>query len=162
MVELSKAEKRRIGRPSAPRWELDILAYNAAKNEVLVVECKSYLDSPGVRFLALARADHRRSDRYKLFNDTTLRGVIVRRLVRQLTESQLCRKGPAIRMCLAAGHVVSESDRRSISKHFRKRGWRLFDEAWIQDSLAKAAARGYEDDLSSVVAKLLLRTESRR
>ena len=49
-VDLSKEEKRQIGKPSSPRWELDIVAYKGATNEIFVVECKSYLDSPGVRF----------------------------------------------------------------------------------------------------------------
>jgi hypothetical protein len=47
-VELTKGEKRAIGRRSSPRWEIDLLAYDAAENTVLAVECKSYLDSPGV------------------------------------------------------------------------------------------------------------------
>ena len=39
-VELTKEEKRSIGKPSAPRWEIDVLAYKASTNELLVVECK--------------------------------------------------------------------------------------------------------------------------
>ncbi len=41
-VELTAEEKRRISRPSCPRWELDLLAYRANNNELLVCECKSY------------------------------------------------------------------------------------------------------------------------
>ena len=47
-VELTKAEKVKIGRHSSPRWELDVVAYRGKGNEVLAVECKSFLDSPGV------------------------------------------------------------------------------------------------------------------
>jgi hypothetical protein len=32
-VELTKEEKRLIGRPSNPRWELDIVTYKGANNE---------------------------------------------------------------------------------------------------------------------------------
>ena len=49
-VELSKAERRAIGKHSAPRWEIDVLAYKASINELLVVECKSFLNSTGVVF----------------------------------------------------------------------------------------------------------------
>lgn len=49
-VELSKEEKKRIQRPSSPRWELDIVAYSGRSNLLSVVECKSYLDSSGVHF----------------------------------------------------------------------------------------------------------------
>ena len=48
-VELTKAEKRTIGRPSSPRWELDVVAYRGRDNELRIVECKSFLDSIGVQ-----------------------------------------------------------------------------------------------------------------
>ena len=50
-VELTKEEKRLIGRHSSPRWELDIcmMAYKGGENLLRVVECKSYIDSTGVR-----------------------------------------------------------------------------------------------------------------
>jgi hypothetical protein len=47
-VELTKEEKRLIGRRSSPRWEFDIVAYNGRDNLLRVVECKSYIDSIGV------------------------------------------------------------------------------------------------------------------
>src|SRR3990167_7524540 len=56
-VELTPEEKRKIGRPSSPRWELDLVAYKAKSNELLVVECKSFLDSPGVRARGLDGTD---------------------------------------------------------------------------------------------------------
>ena len=56
-VELTKEEKRAIGRPSSPRWELDVVGYRGSSNELLVVECKSYLDSYGVRASAFDGTD---------------------------------------------------------------------------------------------------------
>jgi hypothetical protein len=47
-VELTKEEKRLIGKPCSPRWEIDLLAYKGSTKELLAVECKSYLDSVGV------------------------------------------------------------------------------------------------------------------
>jgi len=47
-VELTKEDKRRLENPSMPRQELDIVPYDAKRNVLLVVECKSYLDSGGV------------------------------------------------------------------------------------------------------------------
>ncbi len=49
-VELTADEKRAIGKHSSPRWELDVVAYKGQTNEVLAVECKSFLDSRGVMF----------------------------------------------------------------------------------------------------------------
>ncbi|TWT89758.1 hypothetical protein Mal64_01370 [Pseudobythopirellula maris] len=51
-VKLTKSEKVEIGRHSSPRWELDVVAYRPGDNVLRVVECKSYLDSSGVRLTA--------------------------------------------------------------------------------------------------------------
>ena len=34
-VALTKSEKREIGRPSSPRWEIDIVAFGGGHNELL-------------------------------------------------------------------------------------------------------------------------------
>jgi hypothetical protein len=47
-VDLTKSEKIKIGKPTTPRWELDLIAYKAGPNELLIVECKSFLNSIGV------------------------------------------------------------------------------------------------------------------
>jgi hypothetical protein len=48
-VDRTKPEKVLIGRPSSPRWELDIVAYSGRDNLLRLVEYKSYLDSRGPR-----------------------------------------------------------------------------------------------------------------
>ena len=83
-VELTKAEKRAIGKPSSPRWELDMVAYKGGTNELLVVECKSFLDSPGVRAVAFDGSSDKEAERYKLFTQKRLRTVVLRRLQKQL------------------------------------------------------------------------------
>ncbi len=49
-VELTPADKAKIGRESSPRWEIDLVAYKPSTDELLAVECKSLLDSTGVVF----------------------------------------------------------------------------------------------------------------
>ena len=93
-VELTKEEKVEIGRPSSPRWELDVVGYSGKRNELLVVECKSYLDSPGVAHKAFDGSDQRAANRYKLFNEETLRRVVLNRLSLQMCESGLVSKNP--------------------------------------------------------------------
>ena len=135
-VELSKAEKRRIGRPSSPPWELDLVAYRGDANEILVVECKSFLDSPGVR----ARDNEfYPPSRYKLFTDAALRRVVLRRLARQLTERGSCREDPTITLCLAAGNIANQASHEWIARRFKRMGWRLFDPAWIRGELIAAS-----------------------
>jgi hypothetical protein len=79
------------------------------------------------------------------------------RLCLQLTESGACREAPDIRVSLAAGKVRNDSDRKSIRAHFVKQGWELWDEPWLRERLQTMAKQGYENQVSAVVAKLLLR-----
>ena len=66
-VELTKDEKREIGRHSSPRWELDVVAYRGKDNHLLVVECTSFLDSPGVECGAFDGSNTKAEKKYKLF-----------------------------------------------------------------------------------------------
>ena len=155
-VKLTKAEKRRIGRPSSPRWELDLVAYKGAGNEILAIECKSYLDSPGVLF---REGKFQPAERYKLFTDSQLRRVVLRRLAKQLESSGSCAPGPTVRLCLAAGNVAAARDLEGLRAHFETKGWRLFAPDWIQAELRSTSTDAYENDVALVVAKLLLRAK---
>jgi hypothetical protein len=154
-VELTKAEKRQIGRPSSPRWELDVVGYNAERNEILVVECKSYLNSPGVHINDLTPGGTS-SNRYKLFNDATLRRVVLNRLAKQLTAMGLCAPKPTVKLALAAGNVVAKGA-SDIPALFEKKGFIWYGPDWIKERLLKISQTGYDNEVASVVSKLLLR-----
>jgi hypothetical protein len=154
-VELTKEEKRRIGRPSSPRWELDTVAYNGRDNLLRVVECKSYLDSLGVQAKGFdAKSDN--ASRYKLFNNASLRDTVFRRLQLQFDEQGFCAPNPSVKLCLACGKI-DERSREAIGQIFVGQGWELWDESWLRERLGRMAAKGYENQISSVVSKLLLR-----
>jgi hypothetical protein len=153
--ELTKAEKREIGRHSSPRWELDVVAYGGKANELLVVECKSFLDSPGVECGAFDGSNPAASKRYKLFCDETLRRVVLRRLRRQLTAGGFCARRPRIQLCLAAGKI--RGDESWLSAYFQKNGWKLWGPGFIRAELKALRETGYENSVAAVVAKLLLR-----
>lgn len=153
-VKLTKEEKREIGRHSSPRWELDLVAYKGSTNEVLAVECKSFLDSTGVTF---RNGKFEPEDRYKLFNHDQLRSVVFRRLGIQLMETGATAASPKVILCLAIGKTAHKSDREGLTHHFNDRGWRLFDEEWVRKRLRLASQDGYENDVAFVVSKILLR-----
>lgn len=154
---MTKAEKREIGRHSAPRWELDVVGYRASDNTLLVVECKSYLDSIGVRADAFDGSNEKHAKRYKLFNEPVLREVILNRLSVQFTESGACSPSPTVRLALACGRIRNQSDRIVLRSRFEQNGWELWDEEWLRKHLRQMATQGYENQTSAVVAKLLLR-----
>jgi hypothetical protein len=156
-VDLTKEEKRLIGRHSSPRWELDIVAYKGGENLLRVVECKSFIDSLGVKASAFDGSRAEDAKRYKLFNEPELRRIVFRRLSLQLAEAGACQNAPEVRLSLACGKVRNKSDREVIRAHFIAQGWELWDEAWLRDRLKRMAGQGYENQVSAVVAKLLLR-----
>jgi hypothetical protein len=86
-VELTKDEKHQINLPSAPRWEIDVLAYKARENAILAVECKSYLDSPGVAMKGFDGTSDKAGNRSKLFNKSNIRDVVFSRLRPRRAES---------------------------------------------------------------------------
>ena len=49
------------------------------------------------------------------------------------------------------------SIRLGLRKHFEEQDWELWDEAWLHDRLHEMAAGGYENQVSAVVAKMLVR-----
>ena len=153
-VELTKAEKRRIGRPTSPRWELDIVAYKGSDNEISVVECKSFLDSTGVQYRSFEEGS-RDASRYKLFHESTLRTVVFGRMKKQLSQSGACPPDTAVRLCLAAGHVRNSDDREQLHGLFKRRGWTFWDDHHLAERLREMQTSGYEDDIAPVVAKLL-------
>jgi hypothetical protein len=154
-VELTKAEKRAIGRHSAPRWELDIVAHRGKGNELLVMECKSFLDSPGVEVGAFNGKKPHAAGRYKLFSDAKLRRVVLNRLTKQLVDAGFCRRAPAVRLGLAAGRINGDED--WLRDHFERRGWRLWGPSFIREELRTLRDTGYENSVAAVVAKVLLR-----
>ena len=154
-VKLDKAEKVEIGRPSSPRWELDLLAYRTRDNELMVIECKSFLDSTGVGISSFG--ENLKSDRYKLFNEPKLREVVFSRLAKQLEEQGAILPSPRIQLCLAAGRIKSTRDRKALHELFHDQGWRLFDEEWLREEMGALSKESYQNSITSVVAKLLLR-----
>ena len=154
-VELTREEKRMIGRPSSPRWELDVVGYRGASNELLVVECKSFLDSPGVKVATFDGQDRIDQKRYKLFFEPTLRKVVLRRLVHQLVNGGYCASRPKIRLALAAGKI--NGDEELLRSRLGRNRWELFGPAWLRRELNHLRTSPYENSIATVVAKLLLR-----
>jgi len=154
-VNLTKEEKRKIGRPSSPRWELDVVAYKGGSKEILVIECKSYLDSPGVNADGLKNGKYK--ERYKLFNEKTLRDVVFNRLLKQLVESGSCSEDTTVKLCLASGKVASQADREELSEYFNTKEWNFYSDEWIKKELINLSNLGYENEVATVTTKILTR-----
>lgn len=151
-VSLTLGEKRAIGRHSSPRWEIDVVAYKGSTNEVLAVECKSFLDSPGVTFDDTGLQPF---SRYKMFNEDTTRKVVLSRLERQLVEMGFAAPNPKVRLCLAAGKLRHPQREAKLRSYFDSKGWLLIGPSEIASRLRRCVVAPYENDVAHVVAKLL-------
>jgi hypothetical protein len=151
-INLTPDEKRAIGKHSMPRPEIDILAYKPLKNELLWIECKSYLDSYGVRYTDFL-PDGKNANRYKIFNDHNYRQIAAQRLLQQVVEQGRTLPNPSLRFCLVAGKSYSINQDK-IAQHFIEQGWEFYDADWIKAQLSSLAKLGYENDIAIMVAKL--------
>jgi hypothetical protein len=153
-INLTKLEKRSIGIPNCPRWEIDIVAYKGGENILYVVECKNFMKD-GVRASAFDGSNNKHAVRFKLFNKPKLRQVVFKRLRKQLVASGLCRNAPNVQLALACSKIRNDKDRKAMQAIFEKKGWNLWDESWLRERLERMANLGYENQVSAVVAKLV-------
>ena len=155
-VHISKQDKVDIGKYSMPTPEIDLVALNMRKNEMLLIEAKSFLDSYGVWFEAVSGEDAKASERYKLFTNSTFREIVTERLRKEYLDRGLINKNTKINYALAAGHIHSGNE-EPIAEYFSKKGWRLFTPTQIREYVKQLASKGWEDDLVTMTTKLISR-----
>lgn len=153
-VDLLKDEKVRIGLPSMPRPDIDILAYQSVENRLVWVECKSYLDSGGVHMSAFDGTNPGFARRFRVFTDPVFRAVVTDALERQLVGQRLIHANPTVEYWLVAGKIASGQSAPLLA-HFEQHGWHLRDRSWVRGGLEQLAKAGYEDDVVTMTAKLL-------
>jgi hypothetical protein len=156
-IDLSKAEKAHLGKPSLPRPELDLVAYKGQGNVIRVVECKSYLDSAGVSISAFNGTNEKSAERFKLLLRDEWRELMERRLIEQMCEAGLTERRPSVLWCLAAGKVKSAADEVALSEWFAHRGWEFWGPGWVAEGVRALACGSYENDVATIVSKLIVR-----
>ncbi len=155
-VNVTKDEKRQIGKPSIPRPEIDLLALNFAKNEVLVLEAKSFFDSPGVRLDKLAEEHEVPEGRYKLFTSERYRNVVLSRLQSDLINCGMANSKTKFILGLVAGKIY-QGRSESIRKFMSDNNWFFWSPEDIKQKVTALAERGYENDPAIITAKILIR-----
>ena len=155
-VNLTKQEKRDIGKPSIPRPEIDILSYNPKDDRIIAFEAKSFLDSLGVKLIDLEQSFKIPEGRYKLFTCDNYRSIVFNRLKHDLIDLGLCTQNTRIDLGLAAGNVY-QSKSEIIRLMFQKRGWAFLSPEDIRDKVTNLVSKGYENEPSIITAKILMR-----
>jgi Holliday junction resolvase-like predicted endonuclease len=113
---ITKEDKRKLENPSMPTPEIDVVAYKAEENELLLVEVKSLLDSYGVHFEAVSGINQKEGERYKLFTNDLFRQIITDRLKEEYLQLGLINNATKIKYALAAGKIHPKQDEAIISK----------------------------------------------
>jgi len=152
-VELSKAEKRQVNKPSIPRPEIDLLAFKFTENVVIAFEAKSYLDSAGVQ-----AENEVQEGRYKLFTSKNYCSVVFARLKQVLIDRGMANHNTTIKLGLAAGKVY-QGQSEQIRAFMQERNWEFWSPDDIKKKIKKLAEpeRGYENDPIVITAKILMR-----
>ncbi|MCR4418731.1 MAG: hypothetical protein QHH27_03310 [Clostridia bacterium] len=122
-LNISKEEKKRIGLPSMPRPEIDIVALKVRDGELLLVEAKSYIDSLGVRYADVTGANPAWAKRYRLFTDDTFRRIVTENITKEFLNRGLISVGTRINYALAAGNVYSTMNPRSGTTSWKGAGF---------------------------------------
>jgi len=159
-VQVTKDEKRQIGKPSIPRPEIDLLAFDFSRNEVIAFEAKSYLDSPGVKLAELQEEHQVQEGRYKLFTSKRYRSVVLSRLLQDLIACGMANSDTRVSLGLAAGKVYQQQS-EAIREFMNKRNWLFWSPEDIKDKVMALAERGYENDPAIITAKILMRRHGR-
>ena len=153
-VEITKAEKVAIGTPSMPRPEIDLVAFNAKKNELVLIEAKSYLDSYGVYYEALTDSNDDGTVRYKLLTNQTFQEVVTKQLIEQYFQLGLVKGKVNVNYGLVAGNIRKRDEKR-IADYFSKNKWLLITPEQLRGFVESLAIKGWEDDVVTMTVKLL-------
>jgi hypothetical protein len=152
-VNLTKQENAEAGKPTMPRPEIDLVAYSGQLNQMLALECKSYLNSTGVTYDEVCGSKDSRT--YKLFRDKNYRDITLRRLLLQSVEQGLCSAGATVQLGMVAGRV-KKGQLHFLTQLFEENGWFFRGPEWLRDKTRLLASTPYENHVANVAAKLIL------
>ena len=155
-INITKEEKRLIGSPNMPRPEIDIVAYDVSTNMLELWEVKSFLDSKGVRYNDIRTEYTVTKGKYKLLTSPNYRKIITNKLKKEWIEKGLIKKDTKIIYGFAIGNV-NLKDEEKIKNHLQKRKWLFKLPNDILNELKSLEKEGYEDNLITIVTKIILR-----
>jgi hypothetical protein len=161
LKRLSASERSTIVKKSDPRPEIDLVAFKPEDNQLLLIECKSFLDSSGVDDFSFEPRD-RNASRYKLFTMPERTECLMRAIVSQLKNDGLLPDSKIeVKLVLFAGKAASKRE-EALQARFQKNGWQLILPERIIEFFQQLSEDRYDNDIISMTSKILLRPKSQR
>ncbi|MCK6594964.1 MAG: hypothetical protein L6Q33_07190 [Bacteriovoracaceae bacterium] len=154
MVSLSKNQKNKIGKSTIPSIELDLIAFNSEKNECLVIEVKSYLNSFGVMFKDLKENQNKIEGRYKVFTNKNYRNEIFNALKKDLIKKGMIHKSTKMKAVLVAGKI-SGADEKSFEVFCKKNGFEFYGPKRIYSHFLKLQELSYVNEPTIMLLKFI-------
>lgn len=152
-VNLTKEEKASFGKPTSPRPEMDIVAYRVKDNSLLILEVKSFLNSPGVYYEHVVSKDTR-FDGYKILTGEDYQNVVSTRLIADFVSDGLIAAIPKIQFGLIAGKIAKNryDDFYLLAK---ERNWFFWGPKELKERVIELQNCLYEDNPFVITSKIL-------
>jgi len=155
-VNLTKEEKRKVGKHSIPRPEIDIVSYKVCDNTLELWEVKSFLDSRGVMFDEVNKRYDISQGIYKILTSDRYRKIVTKRLVEDWVKKGLILPNPEVKVGLAAGKLERKNESK-ITDYFARRGWLHMTPKDIYEGLKRLEKSRYENDPYIIASKIIFR-----
>jgi hypothetical protein len=160
-VNLDKNEKKKIGKATTPRPEIDIVAYDAVADMLYLLEVKSFIDSKGVVYEQVAIQQTQQLGPYKLLTAKSYRDTITNRLLKDWKRDKIIRPSTTVNFGLIAGKVHSNKKNphreKDLETYFNQKGWFFWGPTSIKQKLTNLSVKGYENNVITITAKILTR-----
>ncbi len=155
-INLTKEEKRKLGKPSMPRPEIDIIALSLSQNTIYLLEVKSFLDSNGVNFEDVVAKGDIFEGRYKLLTSEVYRNSIRQRLQLDWISKGIINSETIISFGLVAGNVYKKRE-KELEAYFQSKDWFFWGPSQIKERILNLSNKGYENNIMVITSKILSR-----
>ena len=151
---ITKEDKVDLQKPSMPTPEIDLVAYDAGNNELILIEVKSFLYSGGVRKDDVIVSHPYLKGKYKILTCLRYQEILKKRLREKWEERGLINPDTQIRFGLIAGNIYGnhESD---IKKHAVDNNWFYWGPRDIETKIKDLANTSYENKQINMISKIL-------
>jgi len=155
-VNLDKTEKKSVDKPTMPRPEIDLVAFDAVENKLYLIEVKSFLDSNGVKFEDVIQQYETPQGRYKILTSQTYQNAILKRLKEDWTKDGLINEHTTLTFGLIAGKIAKNRESQ-FENYFASKGWFFWGPTKLKEKLTQLSKKAYENNTITIVSKLMLK-----